>query len=270
MGRALKELWGYRDLLWLLTLRDLKVRYRNSVLGIAWSWMNPLLMMTVFTVVFAVMNRGPASLPHFHAFVLIGILAWNAFAVSVQGAAESVTANAALVRKVYFPREVLPLAVVLSNAINFLISLPVYFAIAWISGIRPTPWLLLLPITLMAHLMFTAGVSLTVAALNVFYRDTAHILQVLLLAWFFLTPIFYPISVLPRHAVILGLSVDVWLWTRRLNPMASIIASYHDLLYYGIYTAPEFLLRTWVTAALTLALGYALFRRLSPRFAEEV
>ncbi len=270
MLRGILELWRYRDLLWLLTLRDLKVRYRNSVLGVAWSWMNPLLMMTVFTVVFTVMNRGPASLPHFHAFVLVGILAWNAFAISVQGAAESVTANAPLVRKVYFPREVLPLSVVLSNMLNFLISLPIYFLIAWLSGIRPTPWLLLLPFTMLAHGMFTAGVALAVSALNVFYRDTAHILQVLLLAWFFLTPIFYPISVLPRNASLLGISIDVWLWTRRLNPMASIIASYHDLLYYGTYTAPEFLVRTMATAGLVLLLGYTLFRRLSPRFAEEV
>ncbi len=270
MIRGFLELWRYRDLLWLLTLRDLKVRYRNSVLGVAWSWMNPLLMMTVFTVVFTVMNRGPASLPHFHAFVLVGILAWNAFAIAVQGAAESVTANGPLVRKVYFPREVLPLSVVLSNMLNFLISLPIYFAIAWLSGIRPTPWLLLLPLTMLAHLMFTAGVAFVVSALNVFYRDTAHILQVLLLAWFFLTPIFYPISVLPRNASFLGISIDVWLWTRRLNPMASIIASYHDLLYYGTYTAPEFLLRTLATAGLMLVMGYALFHRLSLRFAEEV
>jgi len=270
MFGGLIELWRYRDLLWLLTWRDLKVRYRNSVLGVAWSWMNPLLMMTVFTVVFTVMNRGPANLPHFHAFVLVGILAWNAFAISVQGAAESVTANGSLIRKVYFPREVLPLSVVLSNMLNFLISLPVYFAIAWLSGVRPTPWLALLPLTLLAHGMFTAGVALVAAALNVFYRDTAHILQVLLLAWFFLTPIFYPISVLPRNASLLGVPIDVWLWMRRLNPMASIIASYHDLLYYGTYTAPEFLLRTLLTAWLVLMAGYLLFRRLSPRFAEEV
>lgn len=270
MLRGLVELWRYRDLLWLLTLRDLKVRYRNSVLGVAWSWMNPMLMMTVFTVVFTVMSRGPASLPHFHAFVLVGILAWNAFSTAVLGAADSVVANAALVRKVYFPREVLPLAVVLSSMINFLISLPIYFAIAWLSGLRPTPWLALLPLPLLAHGMFTAGVALVVAALNVFYRDTGHILQVLMLAWFFLTPIFYPISILPRSKVILGVTVDVWLWTRRLNPMASIIASYHDLLYYGTYTAPDFLLRTLLTAALALAAGYAVFRRLSPRFAEEI
>lgn len=270
MLRGLVELWRYRDLLWLLTVRDLKIRYRDSVLGVAWSWMNPLLMMTVFTVVFTVMNRGPATLPHYHAFVLVGILAWNAFAISVQGAADSVIANASLIRKVYFPREVLPLSVVLSNMLNFLISLPIYFLIAWLSGIRPTPWLLLLPLTMLAHMMFTAGVAFAASALNVFYRDTAHILQVLLLAWFFLTPIFYPISVLPRNASLLGISIDVWLWTRRLNPMASIIASYHDLLYYGTYTAPEFLVRTLVTAGLVLLLGYMLFRRLSPRFAEEV
>ncbi|MCS7251760.1 MAG: ABC transporter permease [Anaerolineae bacterium] len=264
------ELWRYRDLLWLLTVRDLRVRYRNSVLGVAWSWMNPLLMMLVFTFVFTVMSRGPADLPNFHAFVLVGILAWNTFAASVQSAAESITANAALVRKVYFPREVFPLSVVLSNLLNFLISLPIYFVVAWASGIQPTPWLLLLPLTVLAHGMFTAGVALAASAFHVFYRDTAHILQVLLLAWFFLTPIFYPISILPRNASFLWISIDVWLWTRRLNPMASIIASYHDLLYYGTYTAPDFLIRTIATSGLVLLAGYALFRRLSPRFAEEV
>jgi lipopolysaccharide transport system permease protein len=121
--RRLKELWDYRELIRNLVIRDLKVRYRNSVLGIAWSWANPLLMMLVYTMVFKFL-ADHSNLPHFHIFVLCALLPWNFFSASVGGATTSIVSNGHLIKKVYFPREILPISIVLSNLVNFVIALP--------------------------------------------------------------------------------------------------------------------------------------------------
>jgi lipopolysaccharide transport system permease protein len=265
----LRELWQYRELLRNLVVRDLKVRYKNSILGIAWSWLNPLLMMVVYTVFFTIFLRN-SSIPHYPVFLLCGLLPWNFFSDSIVQATDSIIGNAHLVKKVYFPREILPISIVLANLVNLLIALPVFFALALFSGAPLTGWVLLLPITILIQVIFTIGLTLFLSTLNVFYRDTQHILRVLTLALFFLTPVFYPISTVPQEAHVLGISFNAQLWLRRLNPMASIIASYRDLLYWGAPTGLDFLLRTAVTALIVLILGYLVFLRYSPRFGEEV
>jgi lipopolysaccharide transport system permease protein len=267
--RHLPELWQYRELIRNLVSRDLKVRYKSSVLGIAWSWLNPLLMMLVYTVVFTVF-WGNSDLPHYPVFLLCGLLPWNFFNDSVLQATGSIVNNAHLIKKVYFPREALPVSIVLSNLVNFLIALPVFFALVLISGASLTQWVYLLPITILIQVAFTIGLTLILATLNVFYRDTQIILNVIMLAWFFLTPVFYPINVIPAQATLLGHTVDVQLWLRRLNPMASVIASYRDLLYRGTPTGLDFLLRTAVTALIVLVVGFLVFARYSSRFGEEV
>jgi len=265
----LRELWEYRELLRNLVVRDLKVRYKNSALGIAWSWLNPLLMMLVYTILFTVfLDRD--NVPHYSVFILSGLLPWNLFTDSIVQSTGSIVGNGHLIKKVYFPREVLPIAVVISNLVNFLISLPVFFLIALLSGASLSLWALLLPVTILVQLMFTVGLSLILATLNVFYRDTQHILGVLTLAWFFLTPVFYPIKTVPQQAEFMGLTFNAQLWLRRLNPMASVIASYRDLLYWGTYTGFDFMLRTAGTAAIVMIVGYLIFLRYSARFGEEV
>jgi len=266
----LRELWNYRELIRNLVVRDLKVRYRNSVLGIAWSWANPLLMMLVFTVVFNFLTKSSARQPNFHVFVLCALLPWNFFSQSVMGSTGSIVGNAHLVKKVYFPREILPISIILSNLVNFVIALPVFFTLALISGASITWWALLLPILILLQVMFSAGICLILATLNVFYRDTQIIMEVLMQAWFFVTPIFYPISTIPQEAEIWGVQFDAQLWLRRLNPMASLIASYRDLLYRGAPPGLDFLLRTAVTVLGILIVGYLLFLHYSPRFGEEV
>lgn len=264
----LRELWEYRELIRNLVMRDLKVRYRNSVLGIAWSWLNPLLMMAVYTMLFTVFLHNDT--PHYPILVLSGLLPWNFFTDSVSQATGCIVGSAHLIKKVYFPREVIPISIVLSNLVNFLTALPVFFILVLTSGARLTWWALLLPLTILLQVAFTLGLALFLATLNVFYRDTQHILGVLLLAWFFLTPVFYPIGTVPQRANVLGISFNAQLWLRRLNPMASLIASYRDLLYSGAPTGLDFLLRTAVTVLIVLVLGYVVFLRYSPRFGEEV
>lgn len=272
MFARLRELWTYRELIRNLVERDLKVRYKNSVLGIAWSWLNPMLMMLVFTIVFTVM-AGRSALPNFHVFVLIGILAWNFFSASVIGATGSIVNNAHLIKKVYFPRAVLPVSIVMSNMLNFVIALPVFFGLAWLSGLPLSgrvELIVWLPVVLLVQVVFTIGVGLILSTVNVFYRDTQIIMEVVMLAWFFLTPIFYPIEQVPQTAALAGLTLDLRRLVYILNPMASIISSYRDVLYYGHTIGPDFFLRTVVTAVLVLLIGYAVFDRYARRFAEEV
>jgi len=265
----LRELWDYRELIRSLVARDLKVRYRNSVLGIAWSWAHPLLMMLVYTMVFNFL-AGRSDLDNFHIFVLCALLPWNFFSASVSEATTSIVGNGHLIKKVYFPREILPISVVISNLVNFVIALPIFFALALVSGARVTAWALLLPIPILVQLAFSVGICLILATLDVFYRDTQVIIGVLMMAWFFVTPIFYPITQVPLEAHIFGIAFNAQLWLRRLNPMASIIASYRDLLYRGASTGLDFLLRTAATALITLVVGYVVFLRYSSRFGEEV
>jgi ABC-type polysaccharide/polyol phosphate export permease len=272
MDDRLRELWQYRDLIRNLVVRDLKVRYKNSALGVAWSWLNPLLMMLVLTVVFTVMaakNRQPA----YHVSVLIGILAWNFFSASVVGATGSIVNNAHLIKKVYFPRAVLPVSIVLSNMLNFLIALPVFFGLAWLSGVPLSGRVelaLWLPAVLLVQVIFTFGVGLILSTINVFYRDTQIIMEVVMLAWFFLTPIVYPIETVPQTAQLLGADLDLRRLLYIFNPMASIISSYRDVLYYGRTIGADFFLRTAATSLAIFFVGYAVFDQYARRFAEEV
>ncbi|MGC9467881.1 MAG: ABC transporter permease [Anaerolineae bacterium] len=269
MRKWLKELWAYRDLVYNLVSRDLKVRYKNSLLGVVWSWLNPLLMMLIFTFVFDVLWER-TDIPNYHILFLSALLPWNFFVGAVTGGIPSIVGNANLVKKVYFPREVLPISVVLSSLVNFLMGLPVFFILAMISGVMPTRWVLLLPIPILIEVIFAIGITLILSTLEVFYRDTHMVMDVGMQAWFFLTPVIYPIRTLPPEVTLLGITFNPQVWLFRLNPMASIINTYQDILYYGTITAGDFLARTAVTALIILIFGYWFFRHFSGKFGEIV
>jgi ABC-type polysaccharide/polyol phosphate export permease len=268
MIEAFKELWGARELIYNLVLRDLKVRYKNSLLGIVWSWLNPLLMMLVFTFVFNVMQGTAVS--DYHILVLSALLPWNFFSGAVLGGIRSIVANGHLIKKVYFPREVLPISTVLSSLVNFLISLPVLFLLALLSGVRFNANLLLLPIPILVETIFAVGIVLFLSTLEVFYRDTHMLMDVGMQAWFFMTPIFYAVTQLPLEATLLGVTFNPQRLIFWINPMASIINTYQDIIYRGNLTALDFLVRTTVTAILVLLFGYWFFLKYKGRFGEEV
>ncbi|MGC8781305.1 MAG: ABC transporter permease [Anaerolineae bacterium] len=263
-----RDLWRYRDLIRNLVVRDLKARYKNSVLGFLWSLLNPLGMMVVFMFVFTVMM--PSRIERFPIFLLCGLLPWNYFSAGVMVGITSITGNANLVKKVYFPREVLTISSVLANLVNFLLGLVVLFVVLLVSRSPLSPWLWLLPVVILIETCFVLGVALMLSTLNVFYRDTIMIMDVVMLAWFFLTPVVYPITTLPSNYQLLGMTVDVHRWMYILNPMASLIAAYRDLLYWGYRTDLDFLARTAMTALAVLAFGYWFFMRFRDRFGEEV
>jgi len=262
---AARELWAYRDLLLNLVQRDLAVRYRRSALGFLWSFLNPLLMMLVFSIVFQVVR--PLSVRNYALFVLTGLLAWNFLAGSLSGAARSITGSASLIDKVYFPREVLPISVVLANLVNFVLSLVVFIPLALLMGAQLSPWSLALPAIIGVQLILVTGLALLLAAVNVFYRDTELVLDVGLTAWFFLTPIFYELELLPKN--VLGFSFDVWRLVYTLNPMATLVTDYRYILLYE-YPVIRHTLISFATGVALLAMGWAVFRRCAPAFAEEV
>jgi lipopolysaccharide transport system permease protein len=265
----LRELWRYRELIFNLVLRELKARYKNSVLGFFWSLLNPLGMMLVFTFVFTVMSPDN-QIRNFPIFFLCGFLPWQYFSSGVMVGMSSVVGNSNLVKKVYFPREALPISSVLAALVNFLLALVVLFGALIVTHTPLSPYIWLLPVVILMQTCFILGVVFVLSTLNVFYRDTMMIMDVVMQAWFFLTPVFYPIAILPSSYEILGITVNVRRLMYILNPMASFVAAYRDLLYWGYRTNLDFFLRTAATSLIVLAIGYWFFLRFSRRFGEEV
>jgi ABC-type polysaccharide/polyol phosphate export permease len=265
----LRELMQYRELILNLTIRELKARYKSSVLGFLWTLLNPLGMMLVFTFVFTVMAPN-AQMEKYPLFLLCGLLPWNFFSAGVMASISSIVGNANLVKKVYFPREALPASTVFANLVNFLLGLVVLFAALFVFRARFSPWLWLLPVVILIQTCYILGIAFILSTGNVFYRDTTMIMDVVMLAWFFLTPVIYPIESLPTSYTVFGVTLDVHRLMYILNPMASLIAAYRDLLYWGYRTDLDFLLRTAVTTLAILAFGYWFFVRFSSRFGEEV
>ena len=272
-----RELYDYRFLLRNLVIRDLKVRYKNSVLGVLWSLLNPLLMMVVFSLVFGVLSNN--DIRQYSVFFLVGLMPWNFFSGSVLTGANAITGNASLVKKVYFPREILPVASLMSNLVNFFIALGVLLVFLYASGLGLTVHALWVPLIIITQLIFTLGLALLLSALHVFYRDIMMILDVVMLAWFFLTPILYPLSHFGQEITILGFEVLPAQFMRWVNPMASIIDGYRTVLWGTISSGnvtspgpaamdPAYLLRTFVTAVIVLVVGYLVFARRQHLFGE--
>jgi lipopolysaccharide transport system permease protein len=261
-GRARVHLTGllrYRELVRNFVIRDLKARYKSSFLGFLWSFANPLLMMAVYAIVFT--RLLPTEVPQFPVFILSGLLAWNWCSSAVIGGVHSITGNAHLIKKVAFPRELLPLSTVLSNGVNFVLALLPLLLLAWAYGKPPTAYLLLLPLVMAVQIVFLTGVALFLSALNVYFRDTQSIIDVLILAWMLLTPVFYGVEHLsPQYSRLIYI----------LNPMASFISLYRLIFYYQAPTDLAFFLRMSAQAVIVFAIGYAFFLWRAPDFGEEV
>jgi lipopolysaccharide transport system permease protein len=245
--RNLSEIYQYRALLWNLVQRELKARYRGSVLGFLWTFLNPTLLMLVYALLFTVYMR--QNMEHYLLFMFIGILAWTWFGSSVAGGASAISDRRDLLTKVKFPAQVLPATLVVTNGINFLLSLPLMFALSFAYGVFPSWHLVFLPVIFTIQLALTLGLSYLVSALNVTFRDLQHIVSNLLTLGFFLTPILYPVSIIPERFQ--GLAV-------MLNPMAALITSYQDIFYYQRIpqAAP---LAVAASVALVLLVGASVF-----------
>lgn len=269
------ELFHYRFLLQSLVIRDLKVRYRNSILGILWSILNPLLMMMVYTILFTILipNTG---IRHYPIFILVALIPWQFFNNSIVTGTVSVTSNAPLVKKVYFPRLLLSSSILLSNLVNFLLAFVVLIVMLYVFGIGLTRYAIWVPALLFTQMVFTLGIMFILSVTQTFYRDTLMIVQVGMLAWFFLTPIFYPFERFSDYAEMAGVTFNPARLMRWLNPMASIIDGYRTVLWGNMGSNgpapmdPLALLRTFITAVIVLLIGYLTFTRFEYLFGEKL
>ncbi len=256
----IRALFHYREAIRTMVRRDLTVRYSNSALGILWSLFNPLLMTAVYTLVFTFLFRN--NIPHFPVFFLAGLLPWNFLVGTLLGSVSAIVGNGHLISRVYFPRDILPLATILANLVNFLLALVVLFALALLERIPLGLSLVALPIVILLQCGFSLGLGLFLAALNVHFRDAQQVVEVLVQAWFFLTPIIYPLDFIKTP--------DLRLLVKILNPMAALIESYRAILYAGQFPDWGVLGITTLQMLVLLVFGYWFFHKNSANFVEQL
>ena len=269
------EIFAYRNLLKHLVIRELKARYKNSVLGIVWSLLHPLLMMTVYTILFTVLipNEGVQKYP---IFILVALIPWQFHNSSLMSSAGSIVNNSSIIKKVYFPRVLLPTASMLSNLVNFLLASIVLLVLLYAFGIGLTIHALWVPLILLTQIIFTLGLAFIFSTLQAFYRDTLMLLEVGLLAWFFLTPVFYSFERFATRSEIWGITINPARLMRWANPMASIVDGYRTVLWGNVGSSgpgpmdPLALLRTFVTAVIIFIIGYVVFSRSEHLFGEKL
>jgi lipopolysaccharide transport system permease protein len=255
---GLAKVWPYRVLAWTLVQKELKTRYRGSVLGFLWTLLNPLFMMLVYTLVFSVYMRVPTK--NYALFVFSGLLPWVWISSCLMQSTVAVLRDGHLLKKVSFPAQIMPLVTVAATSINFLLSLPLYFAFALFFRL-PLGWpLLLLPVLFLTTFLMLYGLGLLLSALNVRYRDVEHLTGNLLTLLFFLTPILYAEDWVPEKYRFLTVG----------NPLAAVVGCFRDVLFNNRPPGAWPLVYAPAAALLLVLAGEAVFRAMSPGFAEEV
>ncbi len=281
MIRELGELYRYRDLLAQLILRDLKVRYKNSVLGFFWSLLNPLVQVATMTVIFKYVM--PNNIPNYSAYLLVAFLPWTFFQMSLMDASQSVIGHHDLLKKVYFPREVLPVSMVISNLIHFSLALGVFFIYLIVLG-TPIVWgWLLMPLLVIFEFMLVLGMSLFISALNVFYQDVKYIVSVVLNVFFYLTPVIYMSEMVYTSLQSRGLGALYTVY--QLNPLNALVIAFRKLLLvpYSVPPGKDSIIRQadipldWhivmiagLVSFVVLVSGYAYFNARKWCFAERI
>lgn len=246
------------DLVLTLIGRDLRLRYNRSVMGIAWSFVTPLSQLLVLNLVFT--RVVPLGIPEYGSFLFVGLLSWTWFSMALDQATGSIVDHRELVRQPGFPVGLLPVITVATNLVQFLLAMPVLALVMIVADISPGPSLVVLPLLIAVQFLFTLGLSFFIATFHVTFRDTKHLLSVLLLLGFYLTPIFYPAERAPKRLALMY----------ELNPMAILIESYRDVLLEDRMPPVVPLLLTSGVSVLLLIVGYRVFRRASDRFVDEI
>ena len=254
----LKEIYDYREMIWMLVRRDLRGRYKGSMLGFLWTFLNPLLQLMVYTVVFSFIMR--AGIEKYYLFLFVALIPWMFMATSVQGGATCIIAQKSLVSKIYFPRQVLPIAHVTTCFVNMLLCFVVVFIVSGVSvGINFKVLPFLIP-TMIIEYILALGIALIVSGITVYFRDMEHILGIFVMAWQFLSPIMYSIDMVPE--ALRGVFM--------LNPMSAIIIAYRNIVYEKCAPDMSTMLLALVTGVVFLVIGWKLFERMQKHFAEEL
>jgi ABC-2 type transport system permease protein len=272
---TLADITSSKELLTNLTLRELRSKYKRSILGWTWSMLNPLASMLIYTLVFAFFLKieippgQPSGLSIFALYLVCGLLPWNYLANGLLSGMESLISNANLIKKVYFPREVLVAATIASFLVSFLIEMGVLLVALLVAGNMVLPWLPPLIVIVAIQSVFVLGLALLLSVLNVYFRDVRHLVAIALQMWFYLTPIVYPVTLVPRRTEILGQEVPARA-LYELNPMVGFVEAYRDVLYHLRMPAMGTMAYLVGVSIVTLGLGIATFARLQPRLAEEL
>ena len=253
-----RKIAHFFDLLRVLVDRDMKLLYKRSALGIAWTLINPLLQLAVFSFVFR--SVIPINIPQFSSFAFSGLLIWTWSQTALFQATGLITSNKALIRQPNFPTAILPVVTTMTGLIHFLLALPVLIIFLAVDGVEPSSVLFVLPLLMVIQFVLTVGLAYPLAALNVTFRDTQHTLGVLLQMLFYLTPIFYDLNSVPKEFQPLY----------QLNPMVPLIEAYRAILLKGTQPDWQALLIVSLVVAVILPISLAIFRRQSNTFVEEL
>jgi len=260
LSGALWELFGYRELLLAWTIREIKVRYKQSLLGAAWAILQPLSLMVIYTIVFSFFIRVPSDGIPYPLFSYTALLPWTFFAACLSFGVPSLINNTNLVTKVYFPREIFPLASIGASFIDFLVAsflfiglliyyhAPLGYALVW------------LPVILCGQILLSTGVVLFASAVNVFYRDVRFVIPLAIQLWLYASPVIYPVSIVPEQFRIAYM----------LNPMAGIVDSYRTVLLLGQTPNPQYLGIALAISAFVFVAGYIFFKRVEMNFADVI
>lgn len=256
----LRDLWEHRELLYFLVWRDVKVRYKQTALGVAWVVIQPLATTLLFTIIFGNLARMPSDNLPYAVFAMAGLLPWNYFAGAFSRAGTSLVGSANLISKVYFPRLIIPLASVLAGLVDFFIVLALLVILTFLFGIIPTLALLTLPLFILLAMATALGVGLWLSALNVQYRDVSYLLPFIAQFWLYATPVVYPSSLIPDH----------WRIVYGLNPMAGVVEGFRWALFgRGEPPGPMLVVSVLIVLALLVSGAY-FFKRMEKTFADLV
>lgn len=259
MRKRINEIFAYSDMVGSLVRRELRGKYKGSVLGFLWTFINPLCQILVYTIVFSVILKN--NLDQFYLYIITGMIPWLFFDMSLRLGAGSIRYQGEMVKKIYFPREVLPISCVTAQFINMLFCFVIVFLVLAVSGRGfSARALFCLPLVMMIEYVLVLGLTLIVSSVTVYFKDMEHIITVLLMAWIYLTPILYSLESIPVRL----------LWIFQLNPMTSVIEGYHRILYWQ--QLPSLRLTLWGVgiSAAVLLIGELVFARLDANFAEEL
>jgi len=253
----LRELWEYRELLYFLTWRDIKVRYKQTAMGAAWAIVQPLFTMLIFTLFFSIFVGVPSDGIPYPVFAYAGLLPWTFFAGAVSNSSNSIIGSAGLITKVYFPRMLIPAATVGAGLVDLVIATVILIALTLLYGVTLRGSLVMIPLLAALTMMLALGAGILIAALTARYRDVRHVLPFVLQLWMFASPIIYPLSVVPAK----------WRWTLELNPLTGIIEGFRSSLMGRAFNWRAIIVSSVVALTLFICSAF-IFRRLEKSFAD--
>ncbi|SKA76643.1 ABC-2 type transport system permease protein [Caloramator quimbayensis] len=258
MIEDIMELFKYKEMLKNLVRKDLRTRYKGSFLGFLWTFINPLLMLLVYSIVFPYLLRIQEK--NYAMFLFVALIPWMFFSTSLQNGVNSIVWNNGLIKKIYFPRLILPIATATSGLMNCIYSMIVVIISLMIMDVSIKWYVIFLPLLLFIQYLLVLGFCIIFSCINVYFRDLEHILGIVLQAWYFLTPVLYRVDVLPKNLQ----------FALKLNPMSALIISYRDVLYDGKFPNVMSLVYVFIFSIFLLIFSILIFNKLKIRFAEEI